>query len=620
MALPKGPLLAPIGRNMQEVAIADIAKEIAAEFQKTVPMNVSHTVTVDPIQIEGLEDSNDADRIVEALNAIKAEDPDNVRVDNEFVNVKEIGGDAERTDAPETQVSDGDRENVNENMLSILESIDKNTNDTVEALLDVEHAIRETGTKSKEDKQDEDEEKRKKKQGTGRKSGKQEGEKEGKESKGLIGRMFERVTKWFKGIFTMMNVFFLAVGAIVASLLTSGGIEVAKNLKEVFGTFVNEVIPTLLEAVANIAQALTPLFVMLAEMAGSIVATLAPIVTNLVQTILPPLMTVVQSLATAFAGLVAAVMPVVTFVLEAILPPLTQMLTGLLELFSNLVTIIMPPLAVVIGILGFAITRVVNGLLLVVNTFNLIFGVLFSIKDGFDSLGDNLKLAFGKFINGIIDMGLNLLGWIPGTDSIAEKMRGAKIDTGAIEERIENREAAQVNSKAEDAIEEGEIDMDAPYAEVKSAVEAQVAKRAISKEVGEAILMKKEEKDVLEGSNPTIDPDAPAVLTMSDLFGPSQPQADREFVSDMNMLPAEQQQLLASDPTTPASNVNVATTASEEAKKDIDTQPPSESNPSFNSLNNSTQIAQNNITTGVIGTGGESSLGHRHRRILPGVA
>ena len=135
MALPKGPLLAPIGRNMQEIAVEDIAKEIAAEFQKQVPMDMTHNVNVhvDPIEIDGLEDSGDADRIVEALNAIRNENPDAVEIVNSgpvSVSVaKEDNGDAEKVEG-----EDGEELSTDLLLLDIKEAVNENTSAIVSAL------------------------------------------------------------------------------------------------------------------------------------------------------------------------------------------------------------------------------------------------------------------------------------------------------------------------------------------------------------------------------------------------------------------------------------------------------------------------------------------------------
>ena len=193
-----------------------------------------------------------------------------------------------------------------------------------------------------------------------------------------------------------------------------------------------------------------------------------------------------------------------------------------------------------------------------------------------------------------------------------------KIDTSAREERIETRKKEKVGRDIEEA--EKEIDMDAPYMEVQTAVNEAVANRTMSKEVGQAILAKKEEKDLLENPKQVdADPNTDAVLTMADLFGPSN-DADRAFVEQQNMLPADMQGPPENNVTTLASDVNNASSDASESEKDNKEIiiPPQGSNQYASNVNQQTSIR--NITTGVIGTGGESSLGHRHRRVLPGVA
>lgn len=617
MPLPKGPLLAPIGRNMQEVHVEDIAKEIAAEFQKTVPVNMSHqvNVTVDPIELEGLEDSNDADRIVAALNSLRTEDdPDKVDLGYSEPILVTVD-DAERAD--EADLADGERENESENMLSILESIDQNTNDTVDQLLDVEHAIRELG-KSKEDDQDEDEEQRRNKQktNTGDPDKDDTPKKEEKKGKGIISKMFGGLMKTIKSVFGMITTGFLLLGGAVLAFMGPGGIEAMKGVLDTLGNIVNEILPPILEALSNVFTSLMPALMLIADVVGEFVAMIAPMVSNLLTVLLPPVMQVFESLATLFSNFVAIVAPIITYILDAILPPIANLFSGLLELLDNLLTILLPPLGVILGVLGFAITGVVNAISFVVNALNLVFGVLFSIKDGFDSMGDNLKIAFGNFINGIIDMGLNLLGWIPGTGDIQEKLRSAKIDTEAIQERIDAREEAQVQAKATEQIEKQEIDMDAPRAEVVMAVKEKVKTGKISEEVGQAIIAQKDEKDALEGADPQVDGDATPVMTLSDLFEGSIPDAEKARIEEM--VGPESPDMEVPQPQVPAFIVNQATQDVEETLRDTQQVASSDTNTVVSAP---TSVATNvsNITTGVIHTGGDSSLGHRHR-VLPGIA
>ena len=79
------------------------------------------------------------------------------------------------------------------------------------------------------------------------------------------------------------------------------------------------------------------------------------------------------------------------------------------------------------------------------------------------------------------------------------------------------------------------------------------------------------------------------------------------------------QELLANTPTTPASNVNDATSSEKEAEQnlmagggggDVKTE--------VNTQQQNITTAVSNITTGIISSGGGSSLANRHRRVLPG--
>ena len=624
MALPKGPLLAPIGRNMQEIAVEDIAKEIAAEFQKQVPMDMTHNVNVhvDPIEIDGLEDSGDADRIVDALNAIRNENPEAVEiVNNDPVSVsiaKEDNGDGEKVEG-----EDGEELSTDLLLLDIKEAVNENTERIVQAL----GMGPSNNDADKEQDQDDDEDARREDLDKTKKGNEEDSPDPAKnKEQGRLGKMmsktFKGLGKVFKKIFTGFNLFILAIGAIVLSLLNSGGVGLMTQMKEVFNTLFTEVLPVILESIASIGKVLLPFIMTVVEAFGSIVQMVAPLIAQLVTIVLPPLMEVFSAIVEAMMSIFEVIMPVVTLILEQVLPPLGAALSGLVELIGNLVEIMLPPLLDGLKAVGFVIGLVASVFSIVVGVFNSLFDILSSIGDGWGPFVDQISLAWAKFKNGFIDLIIGLAGWLPGTADFIESMEDSKTDVAEIEERIDTKKKERVNRDATAAIEENDgIDMDAPYAEVQTAVNRAVADRTMSKEVGQAILAKKEEKDLLENPKKVdADPNTDAVLTMADLFGPSN-DADRAFVQQQNMLPAELTgEIDTQNIKTPASTVNVASAEADEANKDSTMPPPqvSGSNQFVSSVNQQSSI--NNITTGVIGTGGESSLGHRHRRVLPGVA
>jgi hypothetical protein len=79
------------------------------------------------------------------------------------------------------------------------------------------------------------------------------------------------------------------------------------------------------------------------------------------------------------------------------------------------------------------------------------------------------------------------------------------------------------------------------------------------------------------------------------------------------------QEMLAGTPTTPASGINEATTGERESEKDSQDTGGGQTRTDINTqqVNNTTAI--NNSTTGILSSSGGSSLGSRHRRVLPGV-
>jgi hypothetical protein len=623
MALPKGPLLAPIGRNMQEIAVEDIAKEIAAEFQKQVPMDMTHNVNVhvDPIEIDGLEDSGDADRIVEALNAIRNENPDAVEIVNSgpvSVSVaKEDNGDAEKVEG-----EDGEELSTDLLLLDIKEAVNENTSAIVSALGGASSG----NDATKEDEQDDREDAAREKLDETAGEGKEDSPDPAKnKEQGKLGKMmsktFKGLGKVFKKIFTGFNLFILAIGAIVLSLLNSGGVGLMQQVKDVFNTLFTEVVPVLLESIAAIGKVILPFIMQILETFGTMVAMVAPVVAQIFTTVLPPLMEVLTALMEAMMGIWNVIMPVVVLILEQVLPPLGAALAGLAELIGNLVEVMLPPILDGLKAVGFVIGLVAGVFSIVVGVFNSLFDILSSIGDGTGTFFDQISLGWAKFRNGFIDLIIGLAGWLPGTADFIESMEDSKTDVAEIEARIDTKKKEKVNRDATAAIEESDgIDMDAPYMEVQTAVNRAVADRTMSKEVGQAILAKKEEKDLLENPKKVDpDPNTDAVLTMADLFGPSS-DADKAFVQQQNMLPAEMQGPPENNVTTLASDVNSASNDASESEKDNREIiiPPQGSNQYASNVNQQTSIR--NITTGVIGTGGESSLGHRHRRVLPGVA
>ena len=620
MALPKGPLLAPIGRNMQEIAVEDIAKEIAAEFQKQVPMDMSHNVNVhvDPIQIEGLEDSTDADRIVDALNAIRNENPDAVEIVNSgpvSVSVaKEDNGDGEKVEGEEN-----DANTTLEYLDLLVDTVKDNTSQIVSALGGSSSGASDA---DKEDEQDDREDAAREKQDERAGEGKEDSPDPAKnKEQGKLGKMmsktFKGLGKVFKKIFTGFNLFILAIGAIVLSLLNSGGVGLMQQVKDVFNTLFTEVVPVILESIAAIGKVILPFIMQILETFGTMVAMVTPVIAQIFTAVLPPLMEVLQALMEAMMGIWNVIMPVVVLILETVLPPLGAALAGLAELIGNIIEVALPPLLGVLATTAKVIGFVAGVFSSVVGVLNTLFDALFSIGDGTGNFTDILILAMKQFWNGLISAVQGLLSFLPMTSGLIEGLESVKADTSGVEERIETRKKEKVGRDIEEA--EKAIDIDAPYMEVQTSVNKAVADGTMSKEVGQAILAKKEEKDLLENPKKVdADPNTDAVLTMADLFGPSS-DADRAFVQQANMLPADMQGPPEPNVTSSAANVNMASADTKESEKNSNQQPPpSNQNAYASTVNSSSSI--NNITTGVISTGGESSLGHRHRRVLPGVA
>lgn len=622
MALPKGPLLAPIGRNMQEIHVADIAKEIAAEFQKSVPVNMSHqvNVTVDPIELADIEDpgSSDADKIVEALNAIHQEDPDNVRVTNDDpILVTQMETDAERTDA---EVPDGEEEDQTENMIAVLESIDQNTNDTVEQLLDVEDAIRELG-KSKEDEQDEAEEGRRSQQQTKTGNDKDPAAKEEKKSQGIVGKMFGGILKTVKKLFSGISLMFMALGAIVLGFMGSGATDVMKKVMDSLQNFMENALPLIIEGVVTIMEALLPAVMGIVDMVVNLSAKLVPIIVNLVEKLIPPIVAIATVIMDVVSQIVTILAPIIADILDKVVPPLTELFMSLGTMVAELVEFLMP----VIEALAIFVGNIASGLGAVIGAVTSFVDAVISFFQGdtekgmnlLKNSGDMLLVGIADLLNGVIEFFAGILDFIPGMGDAAAAVRDMKFEFGDnAQARIDKR--GEEDGSTADRMEK-EIDFDQDRASVKSAIEDKVATGVMSEEVGRQLLERYDEKKAAEEqanieTNPaTKEP----VITLADLFDST---ADKEFVENKNMLPTDETSIVSSDVTVPASAVNEATLANNEMQKDLDAPVPTGGGDQVavdSSQNINTKTV---ITTGVIGTGGDSSLGHRHRRVLPGVA
>ena len=73
-------------------------------------------------------------------------------------------------------------------------------------------------------------------------------------------------------------------------------------------------------------------------------------------------------------------------------------------------------------------------------------------------------------------------------------------------------------------------------------------------------------------------------------------------------------------PSTPASMVNAGSTDAKESEKDSQRQSSQNNNISAPVITNTTAVKNQTTTSFGMGSSGSDSLGHRHRRVLPGIA
>ena len=441
--------------------------------------------------------------------------------------------------------------------------------------------------------------------------------------KGVVGKMFGGIMKTIKSLFKGISLFLVGLSVLAMALISGGG-PLMQQVKDLFDTFMNDVLPPLFEGIMKVVDVVMPAVIeivqTLAQAFGKIVETLMPIILNLVEQLLPPIMQLFNTIMRLFATLMEALMPAINAIMEDLLPPIIELFSKLMDVFTEMLVFLTPvfeSIGVVIGVIASTLGTIVSAITDVVGAVLAFFqGDTEKAKNMLANAGDKVLIGIANLINGIIDFLADLVDMVPGLGGAAESMREMKMSFGdRAQARVDQR--GESDGSTADKLEK-EIDFEQDRATVKEAIEAKVADGTMSEVVGQQLLerydQKKEEEtkeDATLVSNKKADvndPDAMAAA-MAELMQPM----------DTGDTTTAAQEMLANAPTTPSAGVNTATQNEQESEKDLMSGGGGDMHTELNTqqVNNTTAI--NNSTTGIISSNGGSSLGHRHRRVLPGI-
>ena len=448
-------------------------------------------------------------------------------------------------------------------------------------------------------------------------------EKAADKKQGVVGKMFGGIMKTIKSLFKGISLFLVGLAVLAASLISGGG-PLMQQVKDLFDTFMNDVLPPLFEGIMKVVDVVMPAVIeivqTLAQAFGKIVETLMPVILNLVEQLLPPIMQLFNTIMQLFATLMEALMPAINTIMEELIPPIIELFTKLMDIFTEMLVFLTPvfeSIGVAIGVVASSLGTVVGAVTDIVGATLAFFqGDTEKAKNMLANAGDKVLIGIADLINGVINFLADLVDMVPGLGNTAEKMRGMRMEFGdRAQARVDER--GESDGSTADKMEK-EIDLEQDRNTVKEAIEARVADGSMSEVVGQQLLERYDEKKEEETKQD-------ATLVSNKKADKSDPDAMAKAMAEL-MQPMDTgdttdaaQEMLAGTPTTPASGINEATTGERESEKDSQDTGGGQTRTDINTqqVNNTTAI--NNSTTGILSSSGGSSLGSRHRRVLPGV-
>ena len=461
---------------------------------------------------------------------------------------------------------------------------------------------------------------------------------QGKKKQGVVGKMMSSMLGGIKNMigsivkgfqkFIKFFLFGLAALAGAALMVTGQGVEIFRMMREAFDNLVNMLAP--------VVEAAMSVFGGLLQMILATSNALMPAITAILEQLVPVVKTIVDVIMRLFNIILAAIEPILDILVNQVLPPLVQVFNSLVGFFMMLVDFLEP----IVLMLGNLVGVVATNLGQFFQGFNDFLSMLGAFMDGDMAavnryaldMQDRLPIMIANSINGIIDFIAGLVEMVPGkrAKKAAAALRDMKVEFGdRAQARIDKRGEEDGSTAARKA---KEVDFELPAAEFKAALEAKVADGSLSETVAGQLMTMKEEQDASKAAlEVPAGPDSAAMImeaisdslanstadtaTMAEKFEVSQAElnAGRGTIVDTS-------DYVDTIPSTPASMVNAGSTDAKESEKDSQRQSSQNNNISAPVITNTTAVKNQTTTSFGMGSSGSDSLGHRHRRVLPGIA
>lgn len=462
---------------------------------------------------------------------------------------------------------------------------------------------------------------------------------QGKKKQGLVGKMMSSmlggiknmigsIVKGFKK-FVKFFVVGIALLAGAALMVTGQGIELFRGMRKLFDNLIEMLVPIIDTAMI--------VFGGLMEMILGVSNALVPAITAIFEQLVPVVQTIMDVLMRVFNILLAALAPVIDVLVNEVLPPVITVFNQLVGFFMKIVEFLAPItlllgelLGVVAGVLGTFFSYFSDYLSVIESIFS---GDMVSARRYAEDMADRLPIMLADIINGIVEFVAGILDYVPGekAEKGAAYLRSLKVDFGdEAQARIDKRGEADGSTAKRKS---KEVDMEQPTPEFKAALEAKVADGSMTETVAGQLLAMKEEQEAAKTASiePPTGPNQTDMImdaisdslanstadtaTMAEKFEVSQAElnAGRGTIVDTS-------DYVDTIPATPASMVNEGTTQSSEAQKDASGGGTTNTSVSAPVITNTQVANKKSTTTFGMGSSGSSSLGHRHRRVLPGIA
>lgn len=461
---------------------------------------------------------------------------------------------------------------------------------------------------------------------------------QGKKKQGVVGKMMSSMLGGIKNMigsivkgfqkFIKFFLFGLAALAGAALMVTGQGVEIFRMMREAFDNLVSMLAP--------VVEAAMSVFGGLLQMILATSNALMPAITAILEQLVPVVKTIVDVIMRLFNIILAAIEPILDILVNQVLPPLVQVFNSLVGFFMMLVDFLEP----IVLMLGNLVGVVATNLGQFFQGFNDFLSMLGAFMDGDMAavnryaldMQDRLPIMIANSINGIIDFIAGLVEMVPGkrAKKAAAALRDMKVEFGdRAQARIDKRGEEDGSTAARKA---KEVDFELPAAEFKAALEAKVADGSLSETVAGQLMTMKEEQDASKAAlEVPAGPDSAAMImeaisdslanstadtaTMAEKFEVSQAElnAGRGTIVDTS-------DYVDTIPSTPASMVNAGSTDAKESEKDSQRQSSQNNNISAPVITNTTAVKNQTTTSFGMGSSGSDSLGHRHRRVLPGIA